>query len=592
VSGLRTRPIPLSRLLAGVGNPALRIAFGRNGEPRRGDLVRDAIALAERIAKVGRGRWLLFTSDSYAMAVGLLGLAASRSLAVLPPNRQPETLRRLAAGAVGALIDADVPRVSGLPAFSPLEAAPGDGSATAELDRDAPLAEFRTSGTTGEGQPVQKALRHLEDEIAVLEERLGSLLPEDARIFATASHQHIYGLLFRVLWPLATGRPFATETFLHSQELLPRMLGSESAALVTTPVHLKRLAASADLRALRGVCRTVFSSGGPLDPDTAVAVAEELGASPIEVFGSTETGGIATRRRDLDGERWHPLPQVEVGRRDGDSRLLVTSPFVSVGEDQGGGRARALLGDRIEFAPEGGFRLLDRADRVVKVGEKRLSLPEMERSLALHEGCEEVVLLVLEQAGERRVHAVVVPSPIGQELLAREGRRALRTALSRHLALHFDPVLLPRAWRFVEALPRDAQDKVPLAALRALFAERSAGRPTAPKIVAEERLPDGLVRQLEVPEDLAQLEGHFEGFPLVSGVVQLGWVLAAAADWLAHPPQLVGLEALKFPEPLRPGRRVTLELRRSADGSLLRFRIHAGPSEFASGRAILSAERA
>ncbi len=589
---MRTRLIPLSRLLEGVGDPALRVAFGRSGEPRRRDLVRDATALAERIAKVGRGRWLLFTSDSYAMVVGLLGLAASRSLAVLPPNRQPETLRRLAAGAVGALIDADVPRVSGLPAFSPLEAAPGDGGAAAALDRDAPLAEFRTSGTTGEGQPVQKALRHLEDEVAVLEERLGSTLPADARIFATASHQHIYGLLFRVLWPLATGRPFATETFLHSQELLPRMLDCESAALVTTPVHLKRLAASADLRALRGVCRAVFSSGGPLDPDTAASVAEGLGASPIEILGSTETGGIATRRRDLDGERWHPLPRVDVERRNGDARLLVTSPFVSVGEAVGGGRARALLGDRIELAPEGGFRLLDRADRVVKVGEKRLSLPEMERALALHPACEEVALLVLEQAGERRVHAVVVASPVGQELLARDGRRALRKALTRHLALHFDPVLLPRAWRFVEALPRDAQDKVPLPALRALFADRSAGRPTAPKVVAEERLPEGLVRQLEVPEDLAQLEGHFEGFPLVSGVVQLGWVLAAAGDWLGHPAELVGLEALKFPEPLRPGRRVTLELHRSADGRALRFRIHAGPSEFACGRAILGPEPA
>ena len=167
------------------------------------------------------------------------------------------------------------------------------------------------------------------------------------------------------------------------------------------------------------------------------------------------------------------------------------------------------------------------------------------------------------------------------------GRRELRTELLRHLGERFDPVLLPRAWRFVDALPRDAQDKVPQAALRALFAERAGDRPRAAKLLAEERGADGLVRRLEIPGDLAQLEGHFEDFPLVAGVVQLGWVLDAAAEWLGAPLRLAAIEALKFPEPLRPGRRVTLELRRSADGRRLHFRIAGGRSVHASGRAIL-----
>lgn len=585
---MRTRSIPLARLLDAAGDPTPRVAFGRSGERTRRDLLRDVSALAARTAAVGTGRWLLCTADSYATAVGLLALACGRSLAVLPPNRQPETLRRLAAGAVGALVDVGVARLPGLPVLAPLEPGPAAGTLPTTLDRDAPLVEFRTSGTTGEGQPIQKALRHLEDEVAVLEERLGPPLPAHVRVFATASHQHIYGLLFRVLWPLAAGRAFHAETPLHLQELLPRMRACEAAVLVTTPVHLKRLAASADLRALRGICRAVYSSGGPLDPATAVAVAERLGEAPIEILGSTETGGIAIRRRDVDGEIWWPLPGVEIRRSHADARLEVSSPFVSVGEDLGGGRARARLGDRVELAPGGGFLLQGRADRVVKVGEKRLSLPEMERALGEHPAVEEVALLVLEHAGERRVHAVVVPSDVGQELLAREGRRALRAALTQHVADRFDPVLLPRWWRFVDALPRDAQDKLPQVALRALFDDPAPMRPTTAKLVAEERLSDALVRVLEVPVDLAQLEGHFEAFPLVAGVVQLAWVMAAAAEWLGEPLRLAALEALKFPEPLRPGCRVTLEVCRSADGRRLRFRIQGDHGVHASGRAILA----
>ena len=84
---------------------------------------------------------------------------------------------------------------------------PRGGIIITELEQ-IPFVEFRTSGTTGEGQPVVKALRHLEDEIAALDERLGPALEGDTRIFATASHQHIYGLLFRLLWPLASTEPY------------------------------------------------------------------------------------------------------------------------------------------------------------------------------------------------------------------------------------------------------------------------------------------------------------------------------------------------------------------------------------------------
>jgi len=582
-----SHPTPLSRLLEGAGGEAALVAFGRDGIRTRRDLVVDVAALASDLEAAGSGRWLLFTDDSYAAAVALLALAASRSLAVLPPNRQPETLRQLALGAVGVLCDDGRSPVGDLPALALLGRRRATPAPPPKLDRDAPLVEFQTSGTTGKAEPVPKALRHLEDEVVVLERQLGRHVPSEAKVFATASHQHIYGLLFRLVWPLVAGRAFQWETLLHAQELLPRMLASDAAVLVTTPVQLKRLAGSGRLRDLRGVCRAVYSSGGPLAPETAAAIADQLGDAPVEVLGSTETGGIATRRRDVDGDVWQPLPGVAIRRCEADGRLEVTSPFVSVGEAIDAGRNRTVLGDRIELVGERGFLLLGRADRVVKVGEKRLSLPEMEQVLAAHPSASEAALLVLEQAGERRVHAVVSPSEAGRAVIERAGSRALRAELGRHLAGRFDPVLLPRAWRFVDALPRDSQDKVPQAALRALFDDRAAARPSAPTLLEERRAAECLEQRLEVPRDLAQLEGHFDDFPVVPGVVQLGWVLAAAARWSGAPPRLSALEALKFPEPLRPGRQVTLELRLADAGRLLRFRIYARDRVFTSGRAVL-----
>jgi hypothetical protein len=174
------------------------VAFGRSGERSFAELTADTAALAAAIERVGAGRWLLDTESAYAAAVGLLALAQTGSVAVLPTNRQPETLQRLRPALVGGLIDParDAGALAGLPRLDPL-AQPPAPARTRRIDRDAPFAELETSGTTGEGRWVAKALRHLEDEVEALEAAFGARLPGGTRVFATVPHQHIYGLLFR-----------------------------------------------------------------------------------------------------------------------------------------------------------------------------------------------------------------------------------------------------------------------------------------------------------------------------------------------------------------------------------------------------------
>jgi acyl-coenzyme A synthetase/AMP-(fatty) acid ligase len=240
-------------------------------------------------------------------------------------------------------------------------------------------------------------------------------------------------------------------------------------ALASTPVALRRLADRAELASRAGRCRAVFSSGGPLEAEVALPVAEALGSPPFEIYGSTETGGIAVRQQWLGDEAWQPLPGVAVELDPEDGRLVVTSPFVSSGEPVGDGRTRLATGDRGELTAEGGFRLRGRVDRVVKIAEKRLSLPDMESRLREHPAVGDVALVLMEDGpGEPRVAAVVVPTAEGRALYEAGGRRALGRELAEHLARDFDRVLLPRAWRVADALPRDAQGKTSVRALRAL----------------------------------------------------------------------------------------------------------------------------
>ncbi|MDJ0786920.1 MAG: AMP-binding protein [Myxococcota bacterium] len=588
--------VSLSQLLIAPRAKGAPVAFARGREESFADLVGRVEALARQlrhhIARQRGSRFLLLARDSYDFATGFLAIARAGGVALLPPNRQPGSLARLLPTVTALVGDFSSEEAAGLPVLDPREVDPLPFAARGDdagLDPSQVVAELFTSGSTGEAKHLEKALSHLESEVRTLEETLGPMLASGpARVFATVSHQHLYGLLFRVLWPLCSGRPFAAETPLHPEELLPRMAGAERCLLVATPVHLRRMIHRPELGELRGRLVAVFSSGGPLDRETALGVTERLGSAPIEIFGSTETGGVAWRRQHAEGEApWSTLPGVEIAL-ESDGRLRVRSPFVS----DGGSGEGFVMGDRVEIAADGTFALRGRADRVIKVGEKRLSLPEMESALRTHAWIEEVALVPLEQAGETRVGAVVVLDESARQAAQRD-RRSVLAAFSEHLAPDWDRVLLPRAWRLVDELPRDAQGKLPTPALQALFESRA--RPRIPNLEVQERSASRLVLAGRVPEDLAALEGHFPGHPIVPGVAQLVWVRDAAAGWLGRAPELRAVEALKFAKPLLPGHEFRLHLERGPEGDSLRFRFErtgedGEPVLSSSGRLALGAE--
>jgi acyl-coenzyme A synthetase/AMP-(fatty) acid ligase/3-hydroxymyristoyl/3-hydroxydecanoyl-(acyl carrier protein) dehydratase len=587
--------IPLAELLRTGRNPRARVAFARDVERDWADFAARVGSLSAEIAARRSARLLLFSEDSYAFAVGLFAIAHAGARALVAPNQQPQTLSELAAQADGALVDPGIgeDELAGLPRLDPL-GAPGTRATRFEaLDPDRPLVELSTSGTTGPGKAVPKSLRHLDLELAVQEALFGTRLG-GARVFATVSHQHLYGLLFRVLWPLASGRPFSAETFLHTEELFPRMREAGEFALATTPVHLRRMRADAELAGLRAGCRAIFSSGGPLDDDVARDVAALVGQAPLEIFGSSETGGVAWRAQSLVGPsaRWQPFPSVELSADPDESRLVVTSPFVSVGSSpHAGGPQTLVMGDRVELHADGAFALLGRADRIVKVGEKRLALPEMESHLRAHAFVADAALVAFDAGGDARVGAVVALSDAGQAALAENGRRALGATLGDHLAGYWDRVLLPRAWRYLAELPRDPQGKLAQAKLLELLDEGAKPVERAlvrePILISEQRAENKLVRELRVPADLAFLEGHFPGRPLVAGVVQLHWAMQAARELVGPALRVGALSGVRLRDVLEPEQSFALEVELAPDRASLRFRLFAGERTFASGRAAL-----
>ena len=249
--------------------------------------------------------WALYFDDTLDFAAALFGAWHAGKRVFLGGDNLPATLEGLAPRVAG--FAGDVP--AHFAPLQPLDLAEPQGELT-PLDEDALELVVFTSGSTGAPSAISKRMRQLTREVDALQAAFGDQL-DGAQVHGTVSHQHIYGLLFRVLWPLAAGRAIQPRRFFH--EDLVSALARQPSVLVATPAHLKRLPEQLDWSSLNGRLRAVFSSGGPLPSEAALQARALLGVAPTEVFGSSETGGIAWRRWSAEQPQWHPLPGVSWG---------------------------------------------------------------------------------------------------------------------------------------------------------------------------------------------------------------------------------------------------------------------------------------
>jgi acyl-coenzyme A synthetase/AMP-(fatty) acid ligase len=462
-AGTMTLVAPGRRQLVLAERPASQPVAYRDGVAISWNDFRARVAgLMAQLVERSEDSWAVCCQDAYDFACGFFAVLASNKRVVVPPNFQPGTLETLRDDAQGCLID----RLDGgcyapARAIGVAQVAPGEYASSVAIATDA-IVDVYTSGTTAAPKRIRKRVAQLSDEAQVLESLWGAELGA-ATIIGTVPHHHIYGLLFRLLWPLCAGRPFDVTMCSGPEELVPRLRAYRDAAIVSSPAQLGRLPDLMDVARLASA-RAIFSSGGPLAAKAARAYVGAIGRPPIEVYGSSETGGIGWRAQSgaVDGDTWMPMPGVDA-RIAADGSLQVRSPFAD-------SDAWVATADAAEAVAGGRLRLLGRLDRVVKIEEKRASLPEMEERLRRHPWVSDAGLTAIE--GARRVlGAVVVLTADGRAQLGNAGKQATSGELRRFLAQYYEPPLLPRRWRFPAAMPFNERGKVSSAALAALLGQ-------------------------------------------------------------------------------------------------------------------------
>ncbi|WP_439828518.1 AMP-binding protein [Aeromonas enteropelogenes] len=439
------------------------VAFDTQGEVTLETLRRTALTLAGQLQAGTTTRWALCLHDSYHFIVALLACAMAGHDVVLPGHQRLAALKELFEQEAFEGVICDEALSLPCPVLWVDSVADDDAlPMSRHAPSLAPTLTLYTSGSSGQPKAIAKPWSLIEAEVRVQATLWGPALT-GARLFASVSHQHIYGLLFRILLPLALGVPFARRQTDYPEQLLGQR---QHWALVSSPAFLSRLGANLNAPG----CRLVVSSGGPLAYEDARQCAALLGPLPVEIYGSSETGGIGWRQSSAPDCPWTPFPGVEVGC-DEQQTLLLRSPFMDELAPWRGSDRIALCGE------PGQFRLLGRLDRIIKLEEKRISLDGVELRIQSLDGVCDAAVLPLEQGGRQILGVALVLTPEGMASFTRLGHGAFLQALRQRLRPWLEPVALPRSLRLFEALPLTGAGKRDGVALRRAFDEPAAPIP-------------------------------------------------------------------------------------------------------------------
>ncbi|WP_029046955.1 AMP-binding protein [Cupriavidus sp. amp6] len=516
-------------------------------------------------------------ADRYHFTVGLCAALLRRKATLLPSSQTPETVRQLSAFApdVFCLRDQPAPAMA-MPVFDYHQGvvAAADANACSDvpsIPADRVLAYVFTSGSTGTPVPHRKTWGAMARGARAAAQRLGLCDGRAWTLVGTVPPQHMFGLEATVMLALQGGAALASAPAFYPADVRDALATVPAPrALVSSPVHLRTLV-QADMA--MPAADLLLCATAPLGRELAAA-AEALFHGPLrEIYGSTETGQLATRRTAQE-DLWTLVPGVRLQPRtaDGEADSMTWA--------EGGHIEQPVaLGDAIEPLDAGHFLLHGRKGDLLNIAGKRTSLAYLDHQLNAIDGVQDGAFFMPGDSHEgdaqghvvRLVAVVVAPGVTSAAIL-----QALRERI--------DPAFLPRPLLFAERLPRNAAGKLPRDALAALVAQLSGSRDGAPALPA-----------FVIDAGHPAMAGHFPGNPIVPGVVLLDHALLALGSALGRPLVPAQAGTIKFLSPVRPGERVEIEhaAEPATDGSeRLRITLRSGGREVASGTLQLRASAA
>ena len=263
-------------------------------------------------------------------------------------------------------------------------------------------ALFFTSGTTGLPTGAIKNRENIEGELKALEAIFE--VEQFERVIVTVPFVHIYGFLSGLMLPRRLGCEVLLKEEYYPQELIT-LHEQKKSLVVTSPVYIKALLR---LKREQDLSNVVFLSSTGLLLEAEVAQFEkQYKTQLIQLFGSTETGGIAIKRGV--NPYWEPLQDVLI-TKNYESRMVVDSPYLST----------HLFQEKITLMPrpyttsdiieidDRRFKLLGRANEIIKVSGKRISIVELENLIENELGASDVLISIQQDSSKLKDESLMI----------------------------------------------------------------------------------------------------------------------------------------------------------------------------------------
>ena len=551
-------------------------AFDGNGDhsiKTWGDFVADVSKVRQEIETRPQKAWLLNFEDSYYFMVALLAVMQAGKAAKISANHSQEFVKEICSDSISFMTDAPTDNAT---LIQDILAKYEDDGKWVMFDPKKADVDVYTSGTTGKPKVSPKKFIQLEDEVNIFASQFLKKY-ENAFVIRTVDHHHIFGLTFALLMALMSGAPIRRNIVAFSDE--HKELKKRKLVIIASPAFLKRLAGSKYESIDFAEAPFILSAGGALPEDAAAATERILKYWPTEIYGSTETGCMA-HRQSKNGPLYTPFPHNIITLTQ-DGCLHVESPYIY---DEGG----FTTADLIKLEPDGRFMLLGRTGSIVKIEEKRISLPEVEMRIRQTGLVQDVRVIAM--SGKRQyLAAAVALNQDGKEKFKGARKLEMNKFFRNFLSQYLELIVIPKRWRFPDELPQDAMGKIKTADIQALFEDKQED-PNY-KIHNVNVQGNTATIEMEVPSTSDFFDGHFDSFKLLPAVVQVNLVMNLAHKHLGSPLTMHKIQRTKFMSPILPDTKVILEISYDKETGRIAFDFrNAEGKKFSNGSVKIGAE--
>jgi len=309
-----------------------------------------------------------------------------------------------------------------------------------------------TSGSTGTPEPQPRSLKQLFIGAQQLTSRLEQACTSDPRsnldvfdrIVSSVSPQHMFGIEAVLMLSMTSNKPVMEGKPLLPADIQDAMTRHPSrAAWVTTPLHLQAITrVSTKLTS----CVLTLTSTMPLSREIARRTEALISGPVIEIYGSTETGALATRRTATTAV-WQKLDSVMI-KSNLDGAQVTGSHFDSP----------KTVTDRLVPVGSRHFELIGRNTDMVKIGGRRTSLAALNAILQEISAIDDAIFMAAPADENKRPILIYTKS---SSLSPAQITSALREKI--------DPVFLPRIIIRVDHIPRNDRGKVAATDLKTIY---------------------------------------------------------------------------------------------------------------------------